>query len=153
MFKVTGDNAILKLLKNTYANTDFTLVKKYLTQKDNLVYYKNKLYLTLDAEDAIIKDFHESPLHGHQGITRTYNRILNYYNTYNLRRKVQAVIKDCTTCAKAKASRHKPYGYLKPIEVPEHPQESIAIDFITKLPNSIDPITTTEYDSILVIVD
>ena len=46
-----------------------------------------------------------------------------------------------------------PYGHLQPIETPESSWETIAWDFIIKLLQSMDPISCTSYDSILVVTD
>ena len=43
--------------------------------------------------------------------------------------------------------RHAPYEMLQSNEVPDQPWKSIAIDFITDLPNS------DRYDTILVVID
>ena len=43
--------------------------------------------------------------------------------------------------------RHAPYGMLQSNEVPDQPWKSIAMDFITDLPNS------DGYDTILVVID
>ena len=53
----------------------------------------------------------------------------------------------CTTCKCSKAPRHKPYGLLKQLPVPELPWNSISIDFIEHLPES------DGHTAILVIVD
>ena len=63
-------------------------------------------------------------------------------NTY-IRRYVEA----CDTCARIKAPRHKPYGLLKPLEVPSRPWRAITMDFVVKLPLSHG------YDSIWVVCD
>jgi transposase InsO family protein len=47
--------------------------------------------------------------------------------------------------------RHKPYGKLQPLPVPERPWQEVSLDFITQLPESY--IGTKAYDAILVIVD
>src|SRR3979490_3004288 len=47
----------------------------------------------------------------------------------------------------SKSQRHRPYGLLKQLPIPEHLWNSISMDFIEKLPPS------TGYDTILVIVD
>ena len=47
----------------------------------------------------------------------------------------------------AKPQRHKPYGLLKQLPIPEHPWNSISMDFIETLP------TSSGSNSILVIVD
>jgi hypothetical protein len=56
-------------------------------------------------------------------------------------------IRSCLECQKDKATRHKPYGLLSPLELPYAPWTSIAMDFITDLPLSED------CDQLWVIVD
>jgi len=63
------------------------------------------------------------------------------------------VIRNCDLCKKSKAPRHKPYGKLRPLQIPDAPWHSVSLDFITGLPPSTEPLTQTMYDSILVIVD
>ena len=52
------------------------------------------------------------------------------------------------TCSHAKPVRHRPYGLLKQLPVPEKPWNSTSLDFIEKLPPS-----SSGYTAILVIVD
>ena len=62
----------------------------------------------------------------------------------------------CTTCdiyARAKPTRHKPYGLLKQLPIPERPWESISLDFIVELPRSQSDFDGQTYDAILVVVD
>jgi transposase InsO family protein len=47
-------------------------------------------------------------------------------------------IRSCLECQKDKATRHKPYGLLSPLDLPYAPWISIAMDFITDLPLSED---------------
>jgi hypothetical protein len=47
-------------------------------------------------------------------------------------------IRSCLECQKDKATCHKPYGWLSPLELPYAPWTSIAMDFITDLPLSED---------------
>ena len=66
---------------------------------------------------------------------------------------IKEVIKDCLTCVKAKISRHKPYGELRPLLKLERAWKSVSMDFIAGFPESREPVSRTTYDSILVIVD
>src|SRR5258707_5568339 len=56
-------------------------------------------------------------------------------------------IRLCTSCARTKAMRHKPYSLLKQLPIPSQPWESISMDFIEQLP------TSEGFTAILVIVD
>ena len=62
-------------------------------------------------------------------------------------------IRQCTTCAQNKSTRHKPYGEQQQIEAPQQAWQEITMDFIVKLPLSKDTITDIKHDSILVVVD
>ena len=53
----------------------------------------------------------------------------------------------CTTCARSKPRRHKPYGLLRQLPVPTRPWNSISMDFIEQLPPS------EGFTAILVVVD
>ena len=67
--------------------------------------------------------------------------------------KVKDTLLKCITCARSKASRHKPYGELQAIPIPDRAWNSIALNFIIKLSISKEPMTKCLYDSILVIID
>ena len=69
------------------------------------------------------------------------------YTWPRVRTFVKDYCKSCTTCARSKTPRHKPYGNLRQLPIPEKPWNSISIDFIEHLPSS------SGYMSILVVVD
>ena len=90
---------------------------------------------------------------GHRGINKTIELITRDFTWPGLRKTVTDYINNCDTYAKAKHSRHKSYRKLQIPALPEQAWSLIALDFITKLPTSKEPLTGTTYDSILVIVD
>jgi hypothetical protein len=57
----------------------------------------------------------------------------------------------CHICQNISIPRHKPYGKLESLPVPEGPFKEVSLDFITQLPPSY--IGTKEYNAILVVVD
>jgi hypothetical protein len=61
----------------------------------------------------------------------------------------------CDICVRSKLDRHKPYGQLKSLSIPQGLWEAITMDFIIKLPPSRDPFNPqgSPFDSILVVVD
>ena len=64
---------------------------------------------------------------------------------------VKEYVTTCSICQNCAIPRHKPYGKLEPLPVPERPWQEVSLDFITQLPTS--HIGTTEYNAILVVVD
>ncbi|SLM35926.1 gag-pol polyprotein [Lasallia pustulata] len=121
-------------------------------QTDTLALMED-LTLTDNQKRQVIQERHDNKLAGHPGISKTIELITRDFKWPGLRKDVQQYVDNCDTCKKAKHSRHKPYGLLQPPAVPNETWTSIAMDFITKLPKSKDPLTKTEYDSIFVVVD
>lgn len=70
-----------------------------------------------------------------------------------LRKDVTTYIRQCDTCVKTKHLRHKLYGLLQTPALLEQAWSIIALDFITKLSLSKEPLTGILYNSILVIID
>jgi len=90
---------------------------------------------------------HDHPLSGHFGQNWTLELIRREYTWPGLRTFVKDYVRSCTSCAQAKTPRHRPYGLLKQLPVPEKPWNSISMDFIEQLPSS------TGLTAILVVVD
>lgn len=66
----------------------------------------NKTVLTDENDiNVIISEFHISSVGGHQGITRTFNRIRSYYYFPKMLSKIKKFIQKCENCQKNKASR------------------------------------------------
>src|SRR6202030_1759872 len=101
----------------------------------------NDLYL------RILLINHDNPVSGHFGQNKTLELVRRDYTWPGIRMFVKDYCKSCTTCARSKAPRHWPYGFLRQLPIPEKPWNSISIDFIDQLPSS------SGYTSILVIVD
>ncbi|QLI66325.1 Transposon Tf2-12 polyprotein [Metarhizium brunneum] len=115
--------------------------------------YGEKIWIPPELQEECIKEMHEHPVYGHQGIRKTLDKIRRQYDFSGIKKMVEKVVNECIQCGKSKASRHKPYGELQPLPVPTRPWESIAFDHITKLPMSKEPMTNVEYDSIFVVTD
>ena len=112
-------------------------------RRDNLIYVPDSNDLRL----RVLRYKHDHILSGHPGQSKTIDLIRRDYTWPGLRGYVKHYIKSCTTCMRSKPQRHKPYGLLKQLPVPERPWNSISMDFIETLP------TSSGCDSILVIVD
>jgi len=95
----------------------------------------------------VLRYHHDHPLSGHFGQNQTLELIQRKYTWPGLRTFVKDYVQSCTSCARAKTPRHRPYGLLKQLPVPERPWNSISMDFIEQLPGS------TGFTAILVVVD
>jgi hypothetical protein len=97
----------------------------------------------------IIKAHHDLPVHGHPGINRTIQIVERNYWWPQLCQDVKDYVQGCADCQRHKVNNRPTKAPLRPIyPKPEAmPFETIALDFITKLPES------QGYDSILTITD
>ena len=111
------------------------------------------VYVPVKARQMIVKEHHDPKIYGHPGVGKTLEHIQRNYYFPGMRKMVEKHIAICPECNQNKAARHKPYGGMRTPKIPTRAWESIAMDFITKLPKSREPMTKTLYDSILVITD
>lgn len=82
----------------------------------------------------------------HAGFQRTYDRITATMYFKDLRKRLQEYIDHCPVCAENQTLRHKPFGFLNPIDVPEMPMAVQTADWIVKLPP-----TSEGFDALLTV--
>ena len=102
---------------------------------------------TFDSEYSGTSMTIPHPLAGHYGQNKTIELIRRDYVWPSMRDFVKDYCNSCTVCGRIKPHRHKPYGLLKPLPVPERPWDSISMDLIEQLPASAG------HTAILVVVD
>lgn len=120
-----------------------------------LLLHNGRVYIpdNNDLKLRILREKHDHPTAGHQGFRKTLELLRREYYWSSMRQFVSDYCTTCDTCLRAKASRHKPYGLLKQLPIPERPWESISLDFIVELPSSKSDLDSRTYDAILVIID
>jgi hypothetical protein len=96
----------------------------------------------------LISEFHDSKYAGHFGMSRTQVAVGRMFWWKSLAGDVAKYVSTCVACQRNKARRHKPYGLLQPLPVPEKPWHTVTFEFIVKLPK-----TSRGNDSICVFVD
>ena len=122
---------------------------RWSTDESGFLQLDGRIYVP-DLKDLclrVLRYKHDHPLSGHFGQNRTLELIRREYTWPGLQTFVKDYVWSCTACARAKTPRHRPYGLLKQLPVPERPWNSISMDFIEKLPAS------TGFTAILVVVD
>jgi hypothetical protein len=116
------------------------------------VWYKNeRQVVTGDIKDKrhIIQSHHDTPVHGHPGISKTIQLTERLYWWPKMRLDITEYVKGCAECQRHKVNTRPTKAPLQPIypKLEAAPFETVALDFIVKLPVS------QGYDSILTITD
>lgn len=98
----------------------------------------NIIELTDDDEiNKVLEEFHNSTLGGHQGISRTYDRIKSYYKFSNMFDRIKQYVKNCPSCQKNKSCRNTKMP-MKLTTTSEKPLEKIFLDIVGPLPVSMN---------------
>jgi len=132
-------------------------LKKWVTTHSLTLLHRTHWYhgtaLVVVADNVlrrgVISLFHDHVTAGHPRITKTLQLLLQYYWWPNMKTFVTKYIRGCTTCQMTKVNtcpNHPPLFPILPTENAQ-PFKTIAMDFITKLPQS------GGYDTILTIMD
>ena len=97
----------------------------------------------------IIQAYHDVLAYGHPGINRTKDLVAKYYWWPQLNQDIHEYVKGCAQCQQNKVNTHPQKAPLSPITPTTGalPFQTIAMDFIVKLPESAG------FDSILTIMD
>ena len=95
-----------------------------------------RLCITKTLREKVMKESHEPPYEGHRSAQPTIQAMEVYFFWLTMRQDVNEYISQCMVCQKVKYDRHKSFGLLQPLPIPDVPWESIAMDFIFGLPKS-----------------
>ena len=98
---------------------------------------------------TIAELYHGTPTAGHQGVFKTIGMVKRDYWWLTMWEYMKKYMQGCTICQQNKSNTHPNKPPLQPIalEPNAHPFQTIAMDFIVKLPLS------DGYNSILTITD
>jgi Integrase zinc binding domain len=102
-----------------------------------------------DLKRGVLALFHDSATAGHPGISNTIAAITPYYWWPGMCDFITEYVKGCATCQMNKVNTHPTKPPLYPITpvAEARPFQTVALDFIVKLPES------NGYDTILTITD
>jgi transposase InsO family protein len=125
----------------------------YSLDQIGLLWYKGRV--VVPTQKALTQEllylYHDDQFAGHWGIEKTKELLERKFYWPGLAKDVREYVLTCQTCQNIAIPRHKPYGKLESLPVPNGPWQEVSLDFITQLPSSF--IGTKAYDAILVIVD
>src|SRR6266404_7386711 len=114
-------------------------------------YKEGRLVITGNVTERkkIVREFHDPPTAGHPGIAQTKDLIAQSYWWPQLQKDVEDYVKGYASCQANKINTHTQWAPLYPVttQAETQPFQTIALDFITKLPLS------DGHDTILTITD
>ena len=137
-------------------NQKMSLIHKWvdaqrLKEFEGKWYKEGRLVITggIDERKKIVGEFHNPPTAGHPGIARMKDLIARTYWWPKLQKDVEEYVKGCAPCQANKINTHAQRAPLYPVmtQAETRPFQTIALDFITKLPLS------NGHDTILTITD
>ncbi|GJU47942.1 putative reverse transcriptase domain-containing protein [Tanacetum coccineum] len=101
-----------------------------------------------DLRTVIMHESHKSKYSIHRGSDKMYQDMKKLYWRPNMKADIATYVSKCLTCAKVKEEHQRPSGLLVQPDIPQWKWDNITMDFVTKLPKSLQG-----YNTIWVIVD
>ena len=96
----------------------------------------------------ILEEAHSSTFAMHPSSTKMYRTLKEFYWWSGMKIEVAEYVSKCFICQQVKVERQKPSGLLQPLRIPEWKWERTAMDFVFKLPPTVQ-----RHDGIWVVVD
>ncbi|KAM0048717.1 putative nucleotidyltransferase, Ribonuclease H [Helianthus debilis subsp. tardiflorus] len=121
-----------------------------VSKPDGILYYCNRIWIPNreNLRDFLMNEAHKSRYSVHPGSDKMYHDMRTSYWWPGMKRDMASYVVKSLTCSKVKAEHQRPSSLLEQSEIPVWKWESIAMDFITKLPR-----TSFGHHNIWVIVD
>ena len=144
--ELAADTFLTKLREDITSDTESHVG---LSVEHGVLLYKSRLVIPQTSKfiSALIREFHTTPIGGHSGETKTYQRLAVELYWIGMRKDVTRFVRECTICQQNKYLATTPAGLLQPIPIPAQVWEEVTLDFIEGLPRS------EGWDVILVLVD
>ena len=140
-------------LDDDYREKELQFDDSKYTVKHGLLYINNRVLIPKDAglREQFLKQSHD--IIGHPDDHRSYSHLHNLCAWDTMKQDMTKYVKSCDTCQRTKSRTTLKEGELHSLPIPTRPGQHIAMDWMTMKVRSMDPITKTTYDSILVITD
>lgn len=125
-----------------------------ITVRENRLFFRDRLFVPeyRNVRTLILRSAHDLPAAGHPGIAKTLSLAQRSYYWPLMHRDVQRYVGSCRACRRAKSSKERYHGLLKPLQVPQRRWAHVSMDFIVDLPPS-KTCTGVRVKNILVVVD
>ena len=117
--------------------------------RDGLLFKNHALCIPSGPlRDVVLHDHHDAPVAGHRGVQKTIRSLNLSYYWPSIRKDVIEYVRSCEKCQRAKASRQRKPGLIRPFPPPLRKWEVVSMDFVFDL-----PLTPSGNNGLVVIVD
>ena len=88
---------------------------------DNAIMLGNRICVPNEVvlKNEIMTEAHETPYTAHPGGTKMYRDLKERFWWDGMKKDVASFVERCLACQQVKALHQRPYGTLKPLEIPE----------------------------------
>ena len=142
------EDIVIKAIKELKKSPAKSVISSEWSMEHELLRYRGKIYVpNTELRRKIVSLCHDSKIAGHPGRWKTLELVSRNYWWPQMSRYVGKYVSTCDLCLRTKTLKQPPTGELHPLPIPDHPWDTISVDFITELPES------NGRDSIMVVVD
>ena len=106
-------NIINVITETPAADPHFCRVRTTLRYKGQVV-----LPATSPLIPYLLREFHCSPIGGHRGVQRTYNRLSTEFHWRGIKKDVQNFVSNCDVCQRHKYDSTSPVGLMQSLPIP-----------------------------------
>jgi len=92
-------------------------IDKSFSLSNELLCWKNRIYVPEGLHQRVIQSEHESKVAGHFGRARMLELLTRNFYWTNMERDVRKYCSECNNCQRTKTPRHAKHGLLHPLEL------------------------------------
>jgi transposase InsO family protein len=140
LFQMAITDSEIDQVPTCYYLKNGILMRKYRPPEisaDDEWQVKHQIVVPKSYRQEILSLAHETPLAGHLGVSKTYNKILNHFYWPKMRRDVAKFCQSCHTCQMVgKPNQKIPKACLQPIPAIDEPFSRVIVDCVGPLPKT-----------------
>jgi hypothetical protein len=95
------------------------IANKEAIQHNGLAVWYGSILVPGTMITVIIKEHHDPPMQGYEGIDKTMEKIQRQYYFLTMRRLAMEYTNQCNSCNRNKPINHRPYGKIHLPEIPK----------------------------------
>lgn len=117
--------------------------------KDGVLYKNDRRCVgPVPLRAKLLSEAHEAANSLHAGEARTTEQLRSCWYWPGMHADVVEYVRCCDVCQKTKSRNRHTKGLLQPLDVPDRPWQSIAMDFVTRL-----PATPRKHTAVMTVID